>query len=109
MHTKALHHLNNEDVQITTFMRPALEGLGLKFAPLDEAKYFSIEHLNRAFHCDIDVHQVFGQHSRFRQLLNHNPKTLLWSMSSDKMNRSDDELKVYNFFVNSGYMIRHST
>ena len=76
------HILNNEDIQLTAFLRPALESVGVKFAPDDEAKLFSFEHLYDQIHDLDNVDKIFGHHSRFRTLLDEN--TILWHLNKEQ-------------------------
>jgi hypothetical protein len=46
-------------------MRPALEKVGMKFAPESESKLFSFEHLHPEVHKDIDLKHVFWSSQSF--------------------------------------------
>ena len=59
----------NEDVQLTSFHRRALESLGLKFAPKEVAKHFSVEYMGPGFHDDLDFNTLVGCHAPTRQLM----------------------------------------
>ncbi len=106
MHVKSQVLFQNEDVQLCCFMRPALESVGIKFAPDSEAIYFSFEHLQDDVHRDVDLHQVFGHHSRFRRLVDDN--TVNWLLSYDEMMAIQNENKVYDLFNTLGYTICHT-
>jgi hypothetical protein len=98
--------LNNEDVQLTGFLRPALEKAGIKFATDEEATMFAFEHLSPAIHKDVDLTKVFGHHSRFRTLVDD--KTMLWKLDQNTTNEIPWELKVYDLFSDHyGYRIVH--
>jgi len=88
--------LNNEDIQLTAFLRPDLESVGIKFAPDEEAKLFSFEHLSEEVHDLNNLHKIFGHHSRFRTLLDEN--TMLWHLNNEQTNTIPCEDKVYNLF-----------
>jgi len=90
------YKLNNEDIQLTAFMRPALESVGIKFAPDDEAKLFSFEHLYDKIHDLDNVDKIFGHHSRFRTLIDD--KTMLWHLSKEQTNAILFENTAYDLF-----------
>lgn len=104
MYTVAM--LNNEDVQLTAFLRPALESVGIKFAPDQEALMFGFEHLSPDIHKDIDITKMFGHHSRFRELMNDN--TIAWKLDQETTKSIPWELKVYDLFSDHyGYQMVH--
>lgn len=101
-----LNMLNNEDVQLTTFLRPSLESVGVKFAPDDEAKVFAFEHLSPTVHADVDITKMFGHHSRFRALEENN--RVAWKLSVEDTKNIPWEIKVYDLFSSHyGYQITH--
>lgn len=93
----------NEDIQLCCFMRPALDALGLKFAPFEVAKYFSFEHLSPTLHKDLDLMKYFGHHSRFRRLTGDNE--MEWRLTDEQMNNIMREGEVLEMFNNYGYQI----
>ena len=95
--------LNNEDIQLCCFMRPALEAVGLKFAPNELSKYFSFEHLYDRLHNDMELTQIFGHHSRFRRLKEN--MTMEWLLTDDEMKMIVWEDKALQLFKNYGYKI----
>ncbi len=98
--------LNNEDVQMTGFLRPALEKIGIKFAPDDEAKIFSFEHLSPMVHDDVDLTKIFGHHSRFRELVDSN--TIAWRLDNRMTKTIPMELTVYDLLSDHyGYQMIH--
>jgi len=98
--------LNNEDVQLTGFLRPALEKVGIKFAADEEATMFAFEHISPIIHKDVDLTKVFGHHGRFRTLVDD--KTMLWKLDDDNTKNIPWELKVYDLFSDHyGYRIVH--
>lgn len=98
--------LNNEDVQLTGFLRPALEKVGIKFAPDEEATMFAFEHISPIIHKDVDLTKVFGHHGRFRILVDD--KTMVWKLDDDNTKNIPWELKVYDLFSDHyGYRIVH--
>jgi hypothetical protein len=64
--------LQNEDVQLSGIFRPQLESLGIKFAPDNLAKQFSVEYLGPLFHDDLNFSTLFGIHGQTRKLISEN-------------------------------------
>ena len=95
--------LYNEDIQLCCWMRPALESVGMRFAPSEVSMHFSFEHLSPYFHKDLDLKKVFGHHSRFRRLTGE--KKMTWSMPDQLMKQIDMEDQVYALFEHYGYEI----
>ena len=98
--------LNLEDVQLCCFMRPALEKVGLRFAPLGEAKLFSFEHLYPAMHGDIDIKKIFGNHSRVRRLLGPNEIAIM--ATEEQIAQVPWEDRVLDLLRGYGYALRHT-
>jgi hypothetical protein len=104
MYTMAM--LNNEDVQMTGFLRPALEKVGIRFAPDEEAALFAFEHLNPDVHGGIDLTKIFGHHSRFRELTDSN--TVVWRLDNHMTKTIPMELEVYDLLSDHyGYQMIH--
>lgn len=100
------HMLNNEDVQLTGILRPIMEQVGVKFAPDDEAKIFSFEHLSPDVHKNVDLTKIFGHHSRFRELVDEN--IMAWRLDANNTRAIPWELKVYDLFADHyGYQMIH--
>lgn len=97
--------LQNEDIQFCCFMRPALERVGIKFAPTEEATLFGFESLSCKFHKDVDLTKVFGNHSQYRRLIDAN--TVEWTFPKhmwDEQPGAED--RVYDLLQNHyGYKI----
>lgn len=88
--------LNNEDVQLCCFLRPALEKIGIKFAPDEEAKLFSFEHLSPGLHGIQDIVKIFGHHSRFRTLLDDT--TMAWHLTEEQTRSIPLEQTAHDMF-----------
>jgi hypothetical protein len=88
--------LNNEDVQLTALLRPDLEAVGIKFAPDDESKLFSFEHLSPGLHSIEEAVKIFGHHSRLRTLLSHD--TMAWHLTEEQTNGIPLERTVHDMF-----------
>lgn len=105
-HLKDEPALYNEDVQLCCWMRPALEKVGMKFAPKEESMLFSFEHLSPILHKDVDLTKVFGQHSRFRRLTGE--LKMDWELPDDVFQRIPWEDRIYKLFQDYGYEICHT-
>ena len=95
--------LNNEDVQLSCFMRPTLERLGFRYAPIEVARLFSFEHLHPVMHENLDIKKIFGQPSRFRELTDS--YKMLWKMPDEVFNKIAWEDKVLDLFKHYNYEI----
>lgn len=62
----------NEDVQLCTFLRPQLEKAGMKFAPLEVAREFSMEYAGLGFHDTLHFDELLGHHGPTRRLMPDN-------------------------------------
>lgn len=71
-HTHNVMPFCNEDVQLSGFMRPDLEKVGMVYAPDHIAKQFSVEYLGPGFHDDFDLTKLFGCHAPTRKLVSAN-------------------------------------
>jgi hypothetical protein len=87
-------------------MRPALETLGLRFAPLDEALLFSFEHLFPGLYRDVDIMRIFGTHSRFRRLIAHNEVAI--TATEEEFRQLPHEDRVIHLLRHYGYELRHT-
>jgi len=105
-HSKEHPTLNNEDIQLCCWMREPLEQVGMKFAPREESMLFSFEHLSPILHKDIDLHKVFGHHSRFRRLTGE--LKMNWEMPEEMFKQISWEDRVYALFQHYGYDICHT-
>lgn len=61
--------LFNEDIQLTGTLRPALEAVGIAFAPVEIARNFAIEYLGPGFHDSLNFSTLVGHHARSRRLI----------------------------------------
>lgn len=87
--------LLNEDIQLCCFLRDYLQDTGIKFCPDEVAKYFAFEHLG-PIHESINLTQVFGHHSRFRQLLSNND--VIWKMTQEQTDKTVGENTILEMF-----------
>ena len=93
--------LNNEDIQLCCIMRESLEGIGVQFAPWEEAMLFSVEHLSPDIHKDLDLNKLFGHHSRFRRLTGYKDVSLHYTEEQIKQIPWED--RVLDLFKHYGY------
>lgn len=92
---------NNEDYQLTCVMRPALENVGIKFAPTEIARYFSVEHLDIRVHDNMDLTKIFGQHCAMRKLLPNN--VVQWHYTEEQTKSIPYESNLLNLLLYYGY------
>jgi hypothetical protein len=97
--------LRNEDIQLCCWMRPALEKVGMKFAPKEESMLFSFEHLSHDLHKDFDLTKILGHHSRFRRLIDHKANKMTWDLPQDWSDVFPLEDRVVDLFEHYGYDI----
>ena len=98
----------NEDVQLSGLLRPQLESVGVRFAPLNIAKQFSIEYMGPGLHDDIDLERLVGHHAPSRKLIGH--KSVAIRSTVDECNNVFGELDFLMFLQDKGYKFeyRHS-
>jgi hypothetical protein len=94
-----------EDVQLSGVLRPSLEAVGMRFAPLDLARFFSIEHAGPAIHQGWDVMQLFGHHARVRRLTSLAPLTLQSGIPLSQLDGWWAEVEILTMFENNGYRV----
>lgn len=75
----------NEDVYCCINQREALEGYGLKFAPLDVSKYFGFEHCGVGIHEQMRLDTVLGCHSRLRRLVSKEAYEVAYSLTEKEV------------------------
>jgi hypothetical protein len=97
--------LRNEDIQLCCWMRPALEKVGMKFAPKEESMLFSFEHLCPDLHTGFDLTKILGHHSRFRRLLDHKTNKMTIDMPPEWIKVFPMEDKVIELFDHYNYDI----
>lgn len=93
----------NEDVQLCTFLRPNLEEVGIKFAPDEVAKRFSIEYLSPIVHDDLDFDELVGFHGQSRKLLAGNK--VIVGISDYEIEEQHRETEFLDFLRSKGYVI----
>jgi hypothetical protein len=98
----------NEDVQLSGLLRSQLESVGVRFAPLNIAKHFSIEYMGPGLHDDIDLERLVGHHAPSRKLIGH--KSIAIRSTVEECDNVFGELDFLMFLQDKGYKFeyRHS-
>jgi Protein of unknown function (DUF5672) len=99
------HRPFQEDVQLTGVLRPALELAGMRFAPIEVARCFSIEHAGPPIHHGWNALELFGHHSKVRRLANLAPLTLQSGIPLSEIDRWYGERDILAVFERNGYRI----
>lgn len=84
-----------EDVQLTGIFKNDLENLGIKFAPVEIAKNFSIEYLGPKFHDDVQLEKLVGIHGQSRKLIDID--TIQCLLTKKELVNFFREIEVLNF------------
>lgn len=79
-----LDHLY-EDVYCCVHVRAELERAGMRFAPLEVARYFSFEHWSAGVHDGIEPHEIMGHHSRLRKLIACHPYEVQYQIAESEL------------------------
>ena len=95
----------NEDVQLTSMLKEQLEGVGMKFAPLDLAKHFGIEYLGPKWHDDVDFNRLLGHHAPNRKLVSYNH--IKCSHPLHKVSTYFRELEFLDWLQHIGYTLEY--
>jgi hypothetical protein len=104
-HIKGDFALNNEDIQLCCYMRPALESVGMVFEPDEEAKRFALpDYLDPTIHGNLVLEKVYGHHSALRRLASEN--TVLWGIPDREVYGYD---KILRLFEGYGYAISRTS
>lgn len=94
----------NEDVQLTAILRPSLQAVGFKFAPVDVCLKFGIEHAG-AVHRNLDMMQLFGHHCRWRKLVSIDPPTIRYGCKRSRAEKAFREMDIVRMLEQRGYRI----
>ncbi len=94
-----------EDVQLTGVLRPALEARGLRFAPVELAREFAIEHAGPQLHHGFDALKIFGHHSKVRRLVSLSPPTVRSLVPLSELDGWYGERDLLTMFERRGYRI----
>lgn len=99
------HNALLEDVQLSGVLRPALEAVGMRFAPLELARSFAIEHAGPQLHHGYNAMLLFGHHARVRQLASLAPLTLRSLIPLSQLDSWYGERDILQMFERNGYRI----
>jgi len=99
------HNALHEDVQLSGVLRPALEAVGIRFAPLELARSFAIEHAGPQLHHGYNAMTLFGHHARVRQLVSLAPLTLRSLIPLSQLDAWYGERDILQMFERNGYRI----
>jgi hypothetical protein len=93
----------NEDVQLTTILRPQLQKLGMKFAPLEVARQFSMEYAGPGVHTDFDFSELVGHHAPTRKLTSENYITI--ARPTSEVSNYYREIDFLSWLQTQGYAV----
>jgi len=96
----------NEDVQLTCLMRSRLEELGIRYAPIELAKHFSVEYLGPRFHDDIDFARLLGHHAPTRRL--RGDHRIHCDQTLPQLRTIFRELEFLNYLERTGYTVEYA-
>ncbi len=95
-----------EDVQLCLVMKKQLEKNGIKFAPLNIAKFFSFEHLAPFLHKNFDLNKVLGHHGKLRRFKSLDPLEISYSEKEEIVNKKFGEKSVIELFKQYNYSVK---
>lgn len=99
------HNALLEDVQLSGVLRPALEAVGMRFAPLELARSFAIEHAGPQLHHGYNAMLLFGHHAKVRRLASLAPLTLRSLIPLSQLDSWYGERDILQMFERNGYRI----
>ncbi|WP_250509250.1 DUF5672 family protein [Caballeronia sp. GACF4] len=94
----------NEDVQLSAVLRPQLEAVGLRFAPLELCARFAFEAAG-PIHVGMNMLQIFGLHGWWRRLVSIDPLVVRYGVSWQEVEVNNDELQVVAMLRHRGYRV----
>ena len=95
----------NEDVQLSGLLRPKLESLGMRYAPMNIAKHFSIEYMGPGLHDDFDLERLVGHHAAIRKLVGH--KSIFIKCPTEECKNVFCEIDFHSFLKDKGYNLEY--
>jgi hypothetical protein len=87
-------------------MREKLKARGIKYPSMDLAKTFAVEHIDATFHCNLNLMNVFGHHSKFRKLISLNPPTIEYQINRNNLSKLLNEFYMVELFKKHGYIVK---
>lgn len=94
----------NEDVQLTCLLRPQLEAVGIRFAPLDLCTQFAMED-SGSLHVGADLSRLFGHHGKWRRLVGIDPPTVHYPSPRSTVASALREMDFAQMLVQRGYRV----
>ncbi len=98
--------LFNEDIQLTGTLRPVLEAVGIRFAPVNIARNFAIEYLGPGVHDDLQFTKLVGHHARSRRLMA--PHQIAVSLTRAEVASVYREMEFLEYLEQLGYVVTFS-
>jgi hypothetical protein len=100
------NNLLNEDVQLTAALRPQLERLGFRYAPLDVSIRFALEDV-APFHTGVhaDASRLFGLHGWWRRLVSVDPLIVRYGISKRTVEDFGSEPVIIEALRRKGFRI----
>lgn len=106
VHTPANEiHLWNEDVQLTAIKRRQFEARGIKFAPDDVCREFSIEYVGPKVHDDLDFTKLLGHHAPSRKLVK--PSHIVVTNPKSVSENYYREVEFLDYLQSIGYTVEY--
>lgn len=96
-------HYWNEDAQLSALLKPVLEECGMRFAPLELAKHFSVEYIDSIFHADTDFKKLVGHHAQSRKLIS--PMHVRMEFTWQQANQITGEARFAELLQELGYTV----
>ena len=97
----------NEDVQLSGVLREQLQALGLRFAPLDCAMHFAIEHA-ASFYQGMNAMELFGHHAKLRKLVGIQPPTVRYPITQAQVGQIFGEPELAQMLLQRGYRVEYA-
>ncbi|SAK92520.1 hypothetical protein AWB82_06617 [Caballeronia glebae] len=94
----------DEDSQLTLVLRPQFEALGIRYAPVEVCRQFSMED-PRPMYREIDYMNLFGFHNQFRRLVGVDPPTVRYRVSQSDIDEVAREREMVDMLHRRGYRV----
>lgn len=98
------HKVLNEDVQLSAVLRPQLEAVGLRFAPLDLCTRFAMEDAG-PIHTGMDAMKLLGLHGWWRRLVSIDPPAVRYAVPRSLVPQIIGEPAILAMLERRGYRI----
>jgi hypothetical protein len=94
----------NEDVQLSAILRPKLEALGFRFAPVSLCVEFAAEDTGPPY-ANADITKLLGHHAPWRRLVSIDPPTVRYRIKRSLAVRAFREMEIVQMFEARGYRV----